>query len=97
LVTLLPIRPSTTTAQRDDTSPPRASTPRGWLERRAASRIVTIASIAGKEGNPNVAAYSASEAGVIALTKSAGKVLARTGVRGTRSARRVTRIGRAGY
>jgi 2-dehydro-3-deoxy-L-rhamnonate dehydrogenase (NAD+) len=36
-------------------------------------RIVTIASIAGKEGNPNAAAYSASKAGVIALTKSLGK------------------------
>jgi 3-oxoacyl-[acyl-carrier protein] reductase len=36
-------------------------------------RIVTIASIAGKEGNPNAAAYSASKGGVIALTKSLGK------------------------
>ncbi|TNC50432.1 SDR family oxidoreductase [Rubellimicrobium rubrum] len=36
-------------------------------------RIVTIASIAGKEGNPNAAAYSASKAGVIAFTKSLGK------------------------
>ena len=43
-------------------------------------RIVNIASIAGKEGNPNAAAYSASKAGVIALTKSLGKELARTGV-----------------
>jgi 3-oxoacyl-[acyl-carrier protein] reductase len=40
-------------------------------------RIVTIASIAGKEGNPNAAPYSASKAGVIALTKSLGKELAR--------------------
>ena len=39
-------------------------------------RIVTIASIAGKEGNPNAAAYSAAKAGVIALTKSLGKELA---------------------
>ena len=39
-------------------------------------RIVTIASIAGKEGNPNAAHYSASKAGVIALTKSLGKELA---------------------
>jgi NAD(P)-dependent dehydrogenase (short-subunit alcohol dehydrogenase family) len=39
-------------------------------------RIVTIASIAGKEGNPNASAYSASKAGVIALTKSLGKELA---------------------
>jgi 3-oxoacyl-[acyl-carrier protein] reductase len=36
-------------------------------------RIVAVASIAGKEGNPNAAAYSASKAGVIALTKSLGK------------------------
>jgi NAD(P)-dependent dehydrogenase (short-subunit alcohol dehydrogenase family) len=39
-------------------------------------RIVNIASIAGKEGNPNAAAYSAAKAGVIALTKSLGKELA---------------------
>ena len=39
-------------------------------------RIVNIASIAGKEGNPNASAYSASKAGVIALTKSLGKELA---------------------
>ncbi|HTD34626.1 MAG TPA: SDR family NAD(P)-dependent oxidoreductase [Candidatus Elarobacter sp.] len=44
-------------------------------------RIVTIASVAGKEGNPNASAYSASKAGVIALTKSLGKELATTGVR----------------
>lgn len=43
-------------------------------------RIVTIASVAGKEGNPNAAAYSASKAGVIALTKSLGKELAASGV-----------------
>jgi 3-oxoacyl-[acyl-carrier protein] reductase len=43
-------------------------------------RIVNIASIAGKEGNPNASAYSASKAGVIALTKSLGKELAQTGV-----------------
>ena len=40
-------------------------------------RIVTVASVAGKEGNPNASAYSASKAGVIALTKSMGKELAR--------------------
>ena len=39
-------------------------------------RIVNIASVAGKEGNPNAGAYSASKAGVIALTKSLGKELA---------------------
>jgi NAD(P)-dependent dehydrogenase (short-subunit alcohol dehydrogenase family) len=44
-------------------------------------RIVMIASVAGKEGNPNAPAYSASKAGVIALTKSLGKELATTGVR----------------
>src|SRR5205823_3906404 len=44
-------------------------------------RIVNIASIAGKEGNPNASAYSASKAGVIALTKSLGKELAQTGIR----------------
>jgi NAD(P)-dependent dehydrogenase (short-subunit alcohol dehydrogenase family) len=43
-------------------------------------RIVNIASIAGKDGNPNVAAYVASKAGVIALTKSMGKELATSGV-----------------
>jgi 3-oxoacyl-[acyl-carrier protein] reductase len=44
-------------------------------------RIVNVASVAGKEGNPNAPAYSASKAGVIALTKSLGKELARSGVR----------------
>src|SRR6266850_1215977 len=43
-------------------------------------RIVNIASIAGKEGNPSAVAYSASKAGVIALTKSLGKELAQSGV-----------------
>lgn len=43
-------------------------------------RIVNIASIAGKEGNPNASAYSASKAAVIGLTKSLGKELATTGV-----------------
>jgi NAD(P)-dependent dehydrogenase (short-subunit alcohol dehydrogenase family) len=43
-------------------------------------RIVNIASIAGKEGNPNASAYSASKAGVIGLTKSLGKELATSGV-----------------
>jgi NAD(P)-dependent dehydrogenase (short-subunit alcohol dehydrogenase family) len=44
-------------------------------------RIVNIASIAGKEGNPNASAYSASKAAVIGLTKSLGKELAKTGIR----------------
>ena len=44
-------------------------------------RIVNIASVAGKEGNPNASAYSASKAGVIGLTKSLGKELATSGIR----------------
>jgi 3-oxoacyl-[acyl-carrier protein] reductase len=47
---------------------------------RGAGRIVNVASIAGKEGNPMAAAYSASKAAVIGLTKSIGKDLATTGV-----------------
>ena len=47
---------------------------RGW------GRIVNVASVAGKEGNPNLAAYSASKAGVIGLTKSLAKELATDGV-----------------
>jgi NAD(P)-dependent dehydrogenase (short-subunit alcohol dehydrogenase family) len=43
-------------------------------------RIVNVASVAGKEGNPMAAAYSASKAAVIAMTKAMGKDLARTGV-----------------
>ena len=43
-------------------------------------RIVNVASIAGKEGNPMAAAYSAAKAAVIAMTKSIGKDVARTGV-----------------
>jgi len=50
------------------------------MRRRGYGRIVNIASIAGKEGNPNACAYSASKAGVIALTKSLGKELATAGV-----------------
>ena len=46
----------------------------------AYGRIVNIASIAGKEGNPNAPAYSSSKAAVIALTKSLGKELAQSGV-----------------
>ena len=51
----------------------------GMIERKY-GRIVNIASVAGKEGNPNAAAYSAAKAGVIGLTKSLGKELAGTGV-----------------
>lgn len=52
----------------------RAVTPK--LIANGYGRIVNVASIAGKEGNPNASAYSASKAGVIALTKSLGKELA---------------------
>ncbi|WP_199520907.1 SDR family NAD(P)-dependent oxidoreductase [Jiangella anatolica] len=47
---------------------------RGW------GRVVNLASMAGKDGNPNLAAYSASKAAVIGLTKAAGKELATSGV-----------------
>jgi NAD(P)-dependent dehydrogenase (short-subunit alcohol dehydrogenase family) len=47
---------------------------RGW------GRIVSMASMAGKDGNPNLGAYSASKAAVIGMTKSLGKELATTGV-----------------
>jgi 2-dehydro-3-deoxy-L-rhamnonate dehydrogenase (NAD+) len=52
-----------------------------FMQRDGWGRIVNIASIAGKEGNPNASAYSASKAGVIALTKSLGKELATTEIR----------------
>ncbi len=51
----------------------------GMVE-RGYGRVVNIASVAGKEGNPNASHYSASKAGLIALTKSLGKELAGTGV-----------------
>ena len=51
------------------------------MERGGYGRIVNIASVAGKEGNPNASAYSASKAAVIGLTKSLGKELARTDIR----------------
>jgi NAD(P)-dependent dehydrogenase (short-subunit alcohol dehydrogenase family) len=47
---------------------------RGW------GRVVNLASMAGKDGNPNLSIYSASKAAVIGLTKSLGKELARSGV-----------------
>jgi 2-dehydro-3-deoxy-L-rhamnonate dehydrogenase (NAD+) len=47
---------------------------RGW------GRVVNFASMAGKDGNPNLSAYSASKAAVIAMTKSVGKELATSGV-----------------
>jgi 3-oxoacyl-[acyl-carrier protein] reductase len=50
------------------------------MKARGYGRIVNIASIAGKEGNPTASAYSASKAAVIGLTKSLGKELARDGV-----------------
>jgi 3-oxoacyl-[acyl-carrier protein] reductase len=52
-----------------------------FLIRQDYGRIVIVSSIAGKEGNPNAAAYSASKAAVIGLAKSLGKELARTGIR----------------
>jgi len=51
------------------------------MQRHEYGRIVNIASIAGKEGNPNASAYSAAKAAVIGLTKSLGKELAGTGIR----------------
>lgn len=51
------------------------------MRERGYGRIVNIASVAGKDGNPNASAYSASKAGVMALTKSLGKELADTGIR----------------
>ena len=50
------------------------------MRQRDYGRIVNIASVAGKEGNPNASAYSASKAAVIGLTKSLGKELAKTGI-----------------
>jgi 2-dehydro-3-deoxy-L-rhamnonate dehydrogenase (NAD+) len=51
------------------------------MRRTGYGRIVNIASIAGKEGNPNASAYSTSKAAVIGLTKSLGKELAETEIR----------------
>ena len=47
------------------------------MKSRGYGRIVMVASVAGKEGNPNASANSVSKAGVIALTKSAGKECAK--------------------
>ena len=51
------------------------------MEQTGYGRIVNIASVAGKEGNPNASAYSASKAGVIGFTKSLGKEVAKTDIR----------------
>jgi len=50
------------------------------MKARGYGRIVNVASVAGKEGNPNASHYSASKAGLIGLTKSLGKELAQSGV-----------------
>ena len=52
----------------------------GHMRDRDYGRIVNIASVAGKDGNPNMSAYSASKAGVIALTKSLGKEVAENNI-----------------
>ncbi|HMI18956.1 MAG TPA: SDR family NAD(P)-dependent oxidoreductase [Sphingomonas sp.] len=51
-----------------------------YMIARGYGRIVNVASVAGKEGNPNASAYSASKAGVIGFTKSLGKELATKGI-----------------
>jgi 2-dehydro-3-deoxy-L-rhamnonate dehydrogenase (NAD+) len=51
------------------------------MKQNGYGRIVNISSVAGKEGNPNASAYSASKAAVIGLTKSLGKELAKTSIR----------------
>jgi 3-oxoacyl-[acyl-carrier protein] reductase len=51
------------------------------MRKRNYGRIINLASVAGKDGNPNASAYSASKAAVIALTKSLGKELANTEIR----------------
>jgi 2-dehydro-3-deoxy-L-rhamnonate dehydrogenase (NAD+) len=51
-----------------------------YMRKNNYGRIVNLSSVAGKEGNPNASAYSASKAGVIALTKSLGKELAKSGI-----------------
>lgn len=51
-----------------------------WMEKGGKGRILLIASIAGKEGNPNMVGYSATKAGVIGLVKALGKEYAATGI-----------------
>jgi NAD(P)-dependent dehydrogenase (short-subunit alcohol dehydrogenase family) len=51
-----------------------------YMQQGKYGRIVNVASVAGKEGNPNASAYSASKAGVIGLTKSLGKELAKSNI-----------------
>ncbi len=51
-----------------------------YLRKSEGGRIVNIASVAGKKGNPNAPAYSSAKAGVIGLTKTLGKELAKTGI-----------------
>ena len=52
-----------------------------YMEPKCSGRIISLASIAGKEGNPGMAAYSAAKAGVIAMTKALGRELADTEIR----------------
>ena len=52
-----------------------------FMKRKNYGRIVNVASVAGKEGNPNASAYSSSKAAVVGLTKSLGKELASTHIR----------------
>lgn len=52
-----------------------------YMDPKCSGRIISLASIAGKEGNPGMAAYSAAKAGVIAMTKALGRELADTEIR----------------
>lgn len=51
-----------------------------FMQARGYGRIVNVSSVAGKEGNPNASAYSASKAAILGFTKSLGKELAQTGI-----------------
>src|SRR5207237_8662541 len=53
-----------------------------WMLERGSGAIVNVASIAGKEGNPNMVPYSTAKAGVIGLTKALAKEVAARGIRG---------------